>query len=143
MALVACDTQTEPQVQGPKARDLMPDKLLAGCPFFAVLLHCSCPAASSVDLNTPPSAHAQPDNLRPSSSGGGAGSSRPAGSSSNPDDDGALQVSVVWQEKTPTRIPEALWFSFRPAGSAVDASSWRLHKLGSSIHPHEVSWQLR
>jgi hypothetical protein len=47
-------------------------------------------------------------------------------------------VSVVWQEKTPTRIPEALWFSFRPAASAVDASSWRLHKLGSCIHPHEV-----
>lgn len=72
--------------------------------------------------------------------GGGAGSS-PAGGSSP--DDGALHVSVVWQEKTPTRIPEALWFSFRPAGSAVNANSWRLHKLGSSIHPHEVSWQLR
>lgn len=44
----------------------------------------------------------------------------------------------MWQEKTPTRIPEALWFSFKPATSAVDAASWRLHKLGSSIHPHEV-----
>jgi hypothetical protein len=47
-------------------------------------------------------------------------------------------VSVVWQDKTPTRIPEALWLSFRPAAAAVNASSWALHKLDSSISPLDV-----
>ncbi|KAF6263057.1 hypothetical protein COO60DRAFT_1635480 [Scenedesmus sp. NREL 46B-D3] len=52
---------------------------------------------------------------------------------------GDLEVSVVWQGKRPTRLPEALWLSFQPAAAAVDQASWRLHKLGSLISPREVS----
>jgi hypothetical protein len=88
-------------------------------------------------------AHNTRQSAQPDSSSDSSIPSSSYGSSSAAADDGALHVSVVWQEKTPTRIPEALWFSFRPASSAVDASSWRLHKLGSSIDPHEVSWRLR
>jgi hypothetical protein len=71
-------------------------------------LFCSCPSSSSI----------------PSS-----GSHAAAGD---------LEVSVVWQGKRPTRLPEALWLSFQPAPAAVDQASWRLHKLGSLISPMEV-----
>lgn len=55
-----------------------------------------------------------------------------------PDAD-ALHVSVVWQEKTPTRIPEAMWFRFTPAADAVDHNSWRLHKIDSVVDPLKVN----
>eukprot|EP00775_Hariotina_reticulata_P006744 gene6744-6964_t len=50
----------------------------------------------------------------------------------------SLKVAVVWKNKTPTRLPEALWWSFRPHPGAVNQDSWRMHKLNSHIHPHEV-----
>lgn len=50
-----------------------------------------------------------------------------------------LQVAVVWQNKTPTRLPEALWLSFQPSPDVIDVDSWRMHKLGSLISPTEVS----
>jgi len=115
-----------------------------GVAITARMFACSCPAAGSVSHVH----HAQQPAKRPgthsnkggsSSSDGSADSSR-AGSGDGAADDG-LHVAVVWQDKTPTRIPEALWFSFRPAGGAVDPHSWRLHKLSSSIHPSEVRSQ--
>ncbi|WIA38239.1 hypothetical protein OEZ86_001582 [Tetradesmus obliquus] len=59
-------------------------------------------------------------------------------SSSSNAGQGDLEVSVVWQGKRPTRLPEALWLSFQPAPAAVDQASWRLHKLNSLINPMEV-----
>lgn len=49
-----------------------------------------------------------------------------------------LLLDVVWQDKTPTRIPEAMWVRFRPDPTAVDIDSWRMHKLGSLVAPDEV-----
>jgi len=65
----------------------------------------------------------------------------PADTAAHPaaDDGDSLQVAVVWKNKTPTRLPEALWWSFRPHPRAVNPDTWRLHKLNSHIHPHEVS----
>lgn len=106
-------------------------------------LPCRCPAAHTRQ----PHPDASSSSRTPGSSSG-SGSSV-SSSSSHPDttaagdDDGdngddGLQVTAVWQGKTPTRVPEALWFSFKPEPSAVDSSSWRLHKLSSAVHPHEV-----
>jgi len=49
-----------------------------------------------------------------------------------------VDVTVVWQGKEPTRLPEVIWWTVRPAESAVDADSWRLSKSGSWIRPDEV-----
>jgi hypothetical protein len=65
--------------------------------------------------------------------------SSPISSSSSHAAPGDLEVSVVWQGKRPTRLPEALWLSFQPGPAAVDQASWRLHKLDSLISPMEVS----
>jgi hypothetical protein len=54
-------------------------------------------------------------------------------------DDSSLQLSLVWLNKTATRIPEALWLRFKlDSKMAVAADSWRLHKMGSAIDPLEV-----
>jgi hypothetical protein len=56
--------------------------------------------------------------------------------------DSSLQLSLVWVNKTATRIPEALWLRFNlDSNVAVDADSWRLHKMGSAIDPLEVRQQ--
>lgn len=53
--------------------------------------------------------------------------------------DTSLKLSLVWLDKTPTRLPESLWLRFKlQDGVAVNADSWRLHKLGQAISPHEV-----
>eukprot|EP00879_Flechtneria_rotunda_P023008 GHRR01024320.1.p1 GENE.GHRR01024320.1~~GHRR01024320.1.p1 ORF type:complete len:406 (+),score=118.85 GHRR01024320.1:587-1804(+) len=56
--------------------------------------------------------------------------------------DEALDIAVVWQNKTPTRLPESLWVSFEPSPAVIDPDSWRMHKLGSWISPREVSTSL-
>lgn len=75
-----------------------------------------------------------------SSSRGSATNSSPSSSSSSGDSEGDddLQVAVVWQNKTPTRLPEALWFSFQPNPDVIDVDSWRMHKLRSLVSPMEV-----
>eukprot|EP00730_Choanoeca_flexa_P005701 TRINITY_DN12004_c0_g2_i1.p1 TRINITY_DN12004_c0_g2~~TRINITY_DN12004_c0_g2_i1.p1 ORF type:complete len:799 (+),score=141.55 TRINITY_DN12004_c0_g2_i1:145-2397(+) len=49
------------------------------------------------------------------------------------------QTKVTWAvisaDKRPTRLPEALFFSFNPV---VDVDSWRLQVLGSSMDPMDV-----
>ena len=49
-----------------------------------------------------------------------------------------LNMTVVWQNKTPTRLPEALWARFKPGPGAVESSSWMMHKMDSAISPSEV-----
>jgi hypothetical protein len=50
----------------------------------------------------------------------------------------SLHVTLVWQGKTATRLPEALWLRFKPGRGSVDPESWLLHKLDGAISPSEV-----
>jgi hypothetical protein len=45
---------------------------------------------------------------------------------------------VTWEDKTPTRLPEAFWLRWAPRSDAVNASSWLMYKLGQPISPLEV-----
>ncbi|XP_071104844.1 uncharacterized protein [Haliotis cracherodii] len=47
-----------------------------------------------------------------------------------------LHIDVQWFDKTPTRLPEALFFAFQPLKQ--EAYSWQLHKLGHIIDPLNV-----
>jgi hypothetical protein len=47
-----------------------------------------------------------------------------------------IQVVVMWRGKTATRMPEASWFDFNPAG--VAPQSWRLIKIGQPTDPVAV-----
>jgi hypothetical protein len=55
-----------------------------------------------------------------------------------PPDSDELQVTLVWQNKTATRLPEALWLRFKPERSAVAHHTWLMHKLDGAINPSEV-----
>jgi hypothetical protein len=55
-----------------------------------------------------------------------------------PPDRPQLHVTMVWQNKTVTRLPEAMWLRFRPGSGAVDEASWEMRKLDSHIKPQEV-----
>ncbi|KAI8469213.1 MAG: hypothetical protein J3K34DRAFT_459474 [Monoraphidium minutum] len=56
----------------------------------------------------------------------------------SPPNSSALHVTVAWQNKTATRLPEATWVRFAPGLGAADADSWRLHKINASISPQEI-----
>lgn len=109
----------------------------------------TCPGAtSSSSSSSSGTDNITTSSLSSSSSGDSGNSANPSPSSSSSreedlevasDVDSAdLQVAVVWQNKTPTRLPEALWLSFVPDPEAIDVDSWRMHKLGSWISPQEV-----
>lgn len=53
-----------------------------------------------------------------------------------PADARAIRWQVQWFEKVACRLPEALWFSFVPAG--VAAHGWELQKMGQFIAPNDV-----
>jgi hypothetical protein len=44
-----------------------------------------------------------------------------------------LDAHLAWSGKHPTRLPEALWWTFQP--QVADPASWRLDKLGASVDP--------
>lgn len=48
-------------------------------------------------------------------------------------------LQVVWQRKTPTRLPEALWLRLKPSPDLVNATSWVTNRLGTYISPFEVT----
>jgi len=48
----------------------------------------------------------------------------------------AIEISLSCFDKLPTRLPEALWFSFRPI--AHDPNGWALQKSGQTISPFDV-----
>ena len=56
----------------------------------------------------------------------------------SPSDSDDLFIDVILENKTATRLPEALWLRWEPALSAVDSNSWVMSKLGSWISPLEV-----
>ncbi|XP_067655022.1 uncharacterized protein [Haliotis asinina] len=47
-----------------------------------------------------------------------------------------LSIEVQWFDKLPTRLPEALFFTFQPVKQ--ETYSWHLHKLGQIIDPLNV-----
>jgi hypothetical protein len=47
-----------------------------------------------------------------------------------------IQLTFSWFEKLATRLPEALWLSFRPIAS--DPAGWMLEKSGQPISPSDV-----
>lgn len=49
-----------------------------------------------------------------------------------------MTVDCLLQNKTATRLPEALWLRFTPAKRVANASTWNFNKLGSWISPSEV-----
>ncbi|WIA20109.1 hypothetical protein OEZ85_005961 [Tetradesmus obliquus] len=55
-----------------------------------------------------------------------------------PPDTPQLHVTLAWQNKTVTRLPEALWLRFRPGPGAVDEESWVMKKMDSHIKPQEI-----
>jgi hypothetical protein len=48
----------------------------------------------------------------------------------------SVEITVSWFGKLPTRMPEALWFSFNPPAS--DPRSWSMQKSGQQISPFDV-----
>lgn len=56
----------------------------------------------------------------------------------SPPNEQQLFLTVAWQNKTVTRLPEALWLRFQPGAGAVDERSWKIFKMDSYIQPHEV-----
>jgi hypothetical protein len=47
-----------------------------------------------------------------------------------------MDISVSWFGKPPTRMPEALWFSFNPP--VKDPKSWYMRKSGQKVSPLDV-----
>ena len=48
----------------------------------------------------------------------------------------ALHFTLQWFDKPACRLPEALWFSFSPAGT--DSRGWRMEKMGAWLSPLDV-----
>ncbi len=48
----------------------------------------------------------------------------------------AIEIALSWFDKLPTRMPEALWFSFRPL---ADAKAWTMQKTGQQVSPYDVA----
>jgi hypothetical protein len=57
---------------------------------------------------------------------------------SSPPDSTDLFIDIVWENKTATRLPEAVWLSWEASSPAVSPSSWVMSKLGQWISPLEV-----
>jgi hypothetical protein len=47
-----------------------------------------------------------------------------------------MDIDVSWFGKPPTRMPEALWFSFNPP--VKDPKSWYMQKCGQKVSPFDV-----
>ena len=52
-------------------------------------------------------------------------------------DASAVMIDVLYDDKTPTRLPEALWLRFAP-GEAARAAGLQVNKMSSWISPSEV-----
>ncbi len=48
----------------------------------------------------------------------------------------ALEINVYWSGKEPSRMPEALWFSFNPV--TASNKGWLLRKTGQDVSPFDV-----
>jgi len=53
-----------------------------------------------------------------------------------PKQEPTIHVTLQWFDKPACRLPEALWFSFAPAGT--DDHGWFLEKMGQRISPFDV-----
>eukprot|EP00892_Ulva_mutabilis_P005410 jgi/Ulvmu1/3240/UM150_0013.1 len=50
----------------------------------------------------------------------------------------AVMMDVLYDQKLPTRLPEALWLRFAPPASAADPSTMLISKVNSWISPTEI-----
>ena len=48
----------------------------------------------------------------------------------------SVEITVSWFGKLPTRMPEALWFSFNPP--VEDPKTWSMNKSGQQVSPFDV-----
>ncbi len=48
----------------------------------------------------------------------------------------SIRIDVSWFDKPATRLPEALWLTFKPV--AQDNRGWQMHKCGEWISPFDV-----
>ncbi|HUE43118.1 MAG TPA: DUF5054 domain-containing protein [Candidatus Sulfotelmatobacter sp.] len=48
----------------------------------------------------------------------------------------SVEITVSWFGKLPTRMPEALWFSFNPP--VADQKTWSMQKSGQEVSPFDV-----
>jgi hypothetical protein len=53
-----------------------------------------------------------------------------------PKAEAAIHVDFQWFSKRSNRLPEALWFTFRPA--VFEAQGWTLSKIGQPVSPFDV-----
>jgi hypothetical protein len=47
-----------------------------------------------------------------------------------------IEITVSWFRKLPTRMPEAIWFSFNPP--VADVKTWSMEKSGQQVSPFDV-----
>ncbi len=47
-----------------------------------------------------------------------------------------VEMELAWFGKRANRLPEAIWFTFRP--DAPDAKGWQLNKIGGPVSPFDV-----
>src|SRR6202035_4463935 len=48
----------------------------------------------------------------------------------------SVEITVSWFGKPPTRMPEALWFSFNPP--VTNQKTWSMQKSGQEVSPFDV-----
>lgn len=53
-----------------------------------------------------------------------------------PNDQAQVQINVSWFRKRATRMPEALWLTFRPPAAVQD--TWQFDKSGEPVSPFDV-----
>ena len=51
----------------------------------------------------------------------------------------AVDIAVLWHQKTATRIAEAMWLSFVPAAATPTNATWTLDVMGRELDPRHVA----
>lgn len=54
------------------------------------------------------------------------------------EDDAVVMVDVLYDDKAPTRLPEAMWLRFAPPPAAAATDKLLMNKMGSWISPSEI-----
>ena len=50
----------------------------------------------------------------------------------------AVDIELVWSNKTATRLPESMWLSFVPQPEGVSAMHWSMDVMGFPVDPMDV-----
>lgn len=54
------------------------------------------------------------------------------------EDDSVVMVDVLYDEKAPTRLPEAMWLRFAPSVDVAATDKLQINKMTSWISPSEI-----